>query len=63
MCYGFMFHHGTPPVICPPQVTISGVLLISFLLFPLSSQSAAVLFFPHHLLVGMHQLLIPDQEA
>ena len=34
MCYGYMLHHSTPPVTCPPQVTISGVLLISFLLFP-----------------------------
>ena len=32
MCYGFLrvFHHSTPPVTCPPQVTISGVLFLSF---------------------------------
>ena len=45
MCYGFLrvFHHSTPPVTCPPQVTISGVLFLSSLIPP-PSQSAAVFF-------------------
>ena len=46
MCYGFVFHHSIPPVICPPQVTISGVLLISFLLFPLLHRTP--LYFGSH---------------
>jgi len=39
-----VFHHSAPPVICPPQVTIGGVLppLLS-VAFP-SLQNAAVLF-------------------
>ena len=46
MCYGYMLHHGTPPVTCPPQVTISGVLFLSSLIPP-PSQSAAVFLGPH----------------
>ena len=47
ICYGFMLHHSTPPVTCPPQVTISGVLLISFLLFPFLAEHRCFLGEPH----------------
>ena len=62
MCYGFVFHHSIPPVTCPPQVTKQrrSVSLLSD--SPLLRRAPLYFFCPHHLLVRMHQLLIPNQE-